>query len=324
MSPVADPLHPQGEANLSHLIPDVITREFVAGLLHEIAAKDELLEEKNRIIESLQNEIEIDSKTGLLSSAGLKKALERLFPEGSEGQSLNLVAVAIDLDKFKAVNDTHGHKEGDRVISFVGQALADIQNELAAHGLMSIDFHAARPGGDEYVLVFVDRRSQFSNHKDKRVQPLDQFVKSSIVKYLSSIYDGYGLTIDDDKEVVFGVSSGVASGKASSIEEAEHLIHLADKDAFRMKSGHKACQQLYLENEMFRNFLDTFFGAEIIDDVLLVDRQLDIYSFENVEHFGEVIDLITDTESRILNYLFDSIYQSNQRNNQRPIVDLGS
>jgi diguanylate cyclase (GGDEF)-like protein len=323
MSLAIDPIEPDDVDEAEGKLSAPFNTEYVEDLLRLIDEQERLLRSNEQLINSLQREIEIDSKTGLLSSAGLKKALERLFSKDvDDAKPLNLVAVAIDLDKFKAVNDKFGHSEGDKVISYVGEALAGIRDELFAHGLMSIDFHAARPGGDEYVLLFADRRTAFSNHKEKRKQSLDQFVASKIAEYLAGIYDGYGQTIDDDKDVVFGVSSGIASGLVKNVEDAEQLIHLADKDAFKMKSGHKACQAIYLENKIFRNFLNEFFGAEIADGVLLIDRQFDMYSFEGVENFGHVIELIGNTEPKILNFLFDSMYQSNQRSSQRPPMGL--
>lgn len=53
----------------------------------------------------------------------------------------------VDLDNFKAVNDTRGHAEGDRVLQAVGQALRDSVREADT---------AARVGGDEFALVLPD------------------------------------------------------------------------------------------------------------------------------------------------------------------------
>ena len=50
-----------------------------------------------------------------------------------------------DIDRFKLVNDTHGHDTGDRVIQSVAEVLARISNE---------NCHVARHGGEEFVLLF--------------------------------------------------------------------------------------------------------------------------------------------------------------------------
>ncbi len=60
---------------------------------------------------------------------------------GDRGQ---VVVVAIDLDRFKEINDSLGHSEGDRVLREIGQALAGAlqENEIAA-----------RMGGDEFAVA---------------------------------------------------------------------------------------------------------------------------------------------------------------------------
>lgn len=53
--------------------------------------------------------------------------------------------VFIDIDKFKHINDTYGHIEGDEAISLVGKTLKSIAGETNSF--------VARMGGDEFVLV---------------------------------------------------------------------------------------------------------------------------------------------------------------------------
>lgn len=78
-----------------------------------------------------------DPLTGLLNRRAL---LEQI-----DGSSLELLAlVIVDIDRFKAVNDTHGHLAGDKVIKMVGQAM---QAELGTFGRIG------RIGGEEFALV---------------------------------------------------------------------------------------------------------------------------------------------------------------------------
>jgi diguanylate cyclase (GGDEF)-like protein len=58
-----------------------------------------------------------------------------------------LTLAYVDLDDFKAVNDAHGHAEGDRVLRATGAALRDSVREVDT---------AARVGGDEFTLVLPD------------------------------------------------------------------------------------------------------------------------------------------------------------------------
>jgi diguanylate cyclase (GGDEF)-like protein len=78
-----------------------------------------------------------DSLTGLLNRRALLEPVEGYPPE--------LMALVIaDIDRFKRVNDTHGHLTGDRVIKLVGQAM---QTELGRFG------RVGRIGGEEFALV---------------------------------------------------------------------------------------------------------------------------------------------------------------------------
>ncbi|WP_158815137.1 GGDEF domain-containing protein [Methylocapsa sp. S129] len=55
-----------------------------------------------------------------------------------------LALVIIDIDRFKRVNDTHGHLAGDAVIRSVGQMMAADFSEIG---------HVARVGGEEFALL---------------------------------------------------------------------------------------------------------------------------------------------------------------------------
>jgi diguanylate cyclase (GGDEF)-like protein len=84
-----------------------------------------------------------DELTGLLNRRALFEQTSYLFHDGS-GARAPLVVLFADLDGFKAVNDTHGHHMGDRVLAEIGGIVARI--------VRTSDL-AARYGGDEFVLV---------------------------------------------------------------------------------------------------------------------------------------------------------------------------
>jgi len=57
------------------------------------------------------------------------------------------VVVMMDIDKFKIINDTHGHAEGDRALITVSDALKKVVNR---HSMPSF---LCRYGGDEFILI---------------------------------------------------------------------------------------------------------------------------------------------------------------------------
>ena len=88
----------------------------------------------------------LDALTGCLN----RRALMRLAAQElarSERSGLPLTVVAVDLDHFKAVNDTFGHAGGDATLCAV---VALLQNRLR-----SVDV-VARSGGEEFILLLPD------------------------------------------------------------------------------------------------------------------------------------------------------------------------
>ena len=90
----------------------------------------------------------LDPLTGLLNRRGLDAAISELWPQGRlEGQCAAVIVV--DIDKFKAVNDLHGHDEGDKVIRRVADRLF---GHLSRYGVLG------RTGGEEYLAVVITSR----------------------------------------------------------------------------------------------------------------------------------------------------------------------
>ena len=88
----------------------------------------------------------IDDVTELYNARYLLSSLDREVNR-AERRNLKLSVLFLDLDRFKLVNDRHGHLVGSRVLREFGQLL---------HGcIRSIDT-VARYGGDEFTLLLVD------------------------------------------------------------------------------------------------------------------------------------------------------------------------
>jgi diguanylate cyclase (GGDEF)-like protein len=85
----------------------------------------------------------LDSLTGLLNRTSLMQRVREIEAQ-SVYTSEPVGVVLLDLDEFKAVNDTYGHDAGDGVLADVGYRLRK--------GLRSYD-HIYRPGGDEFLIL---------------------------------------------------------------------------------------------------------------------------------------------------------------------------
>jgi diguanylate cyclase (GGDEF)-like protein len=103
------------------------------GLLYEAAMK----------LEKIAN---YDTLTGLPNRRYFFERLEKVTEESTK-HSRNAAIVFIDLDGFKAINDTFGHEIGDGVLTTVGDRLMKC--------LRKTDF-VARIGGDEFAIIIED------------------------------------------------------------------------------------------------------------------------------------------------------------------------
>lgn len=86
-----------------------------------------------------------DPLTGLPNRAMLRSRLAELLAVARRGETI--AAVGIDLDRFKPVNDVHGHAGGDALL----RALADRMN-----GLLEPEEMVCRTGGDEFIALKAD------------------------------------------------------------------------------------------------------------------------------------------------------------------------
>ncbi len=126
---------------------DFAVTDLAMELLYLIEAKAAVTDELRQLNLRLQGARDAaeeqaltDTLTGLRNRRALDLALDRAI---AEGQSFGLMH--IDLDYFKAVNDSYGHAAGDHVLREVGQALMSETRKMDT---------VARVGGDEFVLVF--------------------------------------------------------------------------------------------------------------------------------------------------------------------------
>ncbi|WP_424980155.1 putative bifunctional diguanylate cyclase/phosphodiesterase [Leisingera sp. S232] len=98
-------------------------------------------------VREAQEETALAARHDTLTGLGNRTLLEELSQKmaGHQPDSSGTLVLAIDLDRFKDVNDTYGHAAGDAVLTACGQRLIS----RAVSGQSS----AFRIGGDEFVLV---------------------------------------------------------------------------------------------------------------------------------------------------------------------------
>ena len=98
---------------------------------------------ERRSAEELRTQALHDQLTGLANRRQLEQRLDDL---AISAQDVNVAACFVDLDAFKGVNDTHGHRAGDQLVRIAANRL---ERELRSGDLL------VRQGGDEFVALLV-------------------------------------------------------------------------------------------------------------------------------------------------------------------------
>ena len=115
-------------------------------LLAVLALPPMLLLQRTLLHAELQEAARTDAKTGLANPEHWRQVAEREVARARRGRH-DLAVLLVDIDRFKLVNDHHGHLVGDRV-------LAAVAGELKA-AVRPRDL-VGRFGGEEFVLLLTD------------------------------------------------------------------------------------------------------------------------------------------------------------------------
>lgn len=158
-----------------------------------------------------------DPLTKLPNRRALQKELTRLLAQGSR-HGIPVLVAFVDLDGFKAINDTYGHDVGDLFLI----ALADrLRAMLRAEDL------AARLGGDEFVIIGLGP-SNISLLPEARLAFQERIFQTTVGDYaLGSLRLSYQ-----------GASVGVL-GVSPNTLEATQALQAADSEMYRVKRTRK-------------------------------------------------------------------------------------
>ena len=110
-------------------------------------------------IEQLTHQATHDALTGLLNRRGVFETLETLVPAATSEQPVGILF--LDLDRFKAINDTLGHRGGDHFLRIVADRIDRcVKTDGIAGRIGGDEFVIALPGADERKTVAVAQQLQ--------------------------------------------------------------------------------------------------------------------------------------------------------------------
>lgn len=167
---------------------------YTESLEHVINDRTELLKEQARV----------DGLTGLINQSHFYEELRKELSRGQRrGHTTSLIYC--DLDGFKALNDTHGHRTGDEVLKEVASALKESVRR---------DEPVARYGGDEFCIIIPEGSINDARTLAGRV--------NEVIKNRLSNYD-------------ISCSIGIASSSPSQLLDTAALVKAADKAMYTAK-----------------------------------------------------------------------------------------
>ena len=191
---------------------------------------------------------EYDSLTGLANRHRMNRKLDSLLASFKAARR-SCAVMMLDLDRFKAVNDTMGHPAGDALLKQVAQRLTSIVGKRGEIG---------RLGGDEFQIILpdVDDRGTLGE------------LAAKIVQLVSQPYP------IDGKQAMIGTSVGAAIAPYDG-DTREELIRNSDLALYAAKNGGRGQYRFYssdLKDEAEER-------AQLLDDLrtALEKGELDLF-----------------------------------------------
>ena len=205
------------EASVSHITTEDNVLTIIA--CRDVTERDAAQQRERSALSihhlELTHRAHTDALTGLANRAALEQSLERaLAPTASGDSPLPFAVLFLDLDGFKAVNDTLGHMAGDELLQQVARRLKKA---------IRADDEVFRVSGDEFVvLAQVDQDPGVGEVLAKRI--------------LGAVGEVYRL--ERDSQVRVTISVGVANFPGDG-PDARALLLAADAAMYRAKQGGK-------------------------------------------------------------------------------------
>ena len=171
-------------------------------------------------LDRIREQARVDGLTGL----GNRAALDECLAEKSldwEKEGLDYSLAILDLDHFKQINDQHGHRTGDEILSAAASAISRISRPYD---------RLFRYGGDEFVAII---SGEDSSDAFRVVERMVEAVR--------------GIKLSSSRgEVHLTCSAGLVSPSAAGgIVEPNQVLELADRALYHAKSRGRDCALVY-------------------------------------------------------------------------------
>ena len=173
---------------------------------------DVIRSQRDALLDAHRQKIELaitDALTGLYNRRYLETHLSHLV-EHSNSRGKALAVAALDVDFFKAINDTYGHDAGDKVLQELSQRIK--------FNTRSIDL-CCRVGGEEFILI---------------LPGTDMDLAGKIAERLRRSVATKPFTIDQHRQITVTLSAGI-SNLLGPEDTVEKLLKRADQALYSAK-----------------------------------------------------------------------------------------
>lgn len=165
--------------------------------------------------QELERQATTDPLTGLCNRREFEVCARRELSRAHRTRA-TVSLLMMDIDKFKAINDEHGHDAGDEVLKTIARACAPHLREVDVH---------ARLGGEEFAVLLPDTGLDGARNVAER---------------LREALGAERIPMGDGQSIGFTVSIGVAEHDGLS-EERSAWVKRADEALYRAKHSGRNC-----------------------------------------------------------------------------------
>ncbi|MGZ8256712.1 MAG: diguanylate cyclase domain-containing protein [Gallionella sp.] len=200
------------DGSLYQVLQSITPLRNVQGEVQHFLCVQQDVSEKKELERKIEYLAYHDVLTGLPNRALFNDRMRQTVSQARRDKA-SFALCFVDLDGFKAINDTHGHAAGDALLKQVAIRLRGCVREVDT---------VARLGGDEFVILL----------RDANAESALAHIAQKIIEQLAQVFKL------DMAEVNISASVGI-SRYPSDASSADKLMHCADEAMYRAKHGGK-------------------------------------------------------------------------------------